>query len=434
MTEYDRIRLFLNQQGTGKFIDVTVASGLTNSSWAVPAAFLDYDRDGWLDLVVGNYLEFDPTQRCPDARGALDFCGPAGFRSTVTRFFHNITGRANSSKATPKFEDVTVSSGLARWPGKAMGIVSADFDGDHWPDIFITDDRLPNRLFLNQRNGTFVEQAIPRGLAYTGLGATASNMGIALGDVDGDGLFDVFVPHLSEENPTLWGQGPPGFFLDKTGPSGFAELAWHGTGFAAVLADFDCDGSLDLAVANGLVRRRLDQSTVRVAAGVAPFWAPYAQPAQLFLNDGRGHFRDISTANPALCGEAMVGRGLVYGDIDGDGAIDLLLTSCGGPTRLYRNMAAPRGHWLGIWAIDPASGGRGAYGAEVFVQTARHRYWRLVQSDCGYCSSNDPRAHFGLGAETMVESIQILWPDGTQEQFPGCAADQYLSLAKGSNQ
>ena len=431
IAEFDRLRLFLNRGG-GHFADVTLAAGLTNSSWAVPVAFLDYDRDGWLDLVVGNYLEVDPTVRCTDLKGEPDFCGPHRFPATVTRLFHNVSGRPGAERGGVRFEDVTVPSGLARWPGKAMGIVCADFDGDHWPDIFVTDDGLPNRLFLNQRNGTFSEQALARGLAYTGMGRPASNMGIALGDVDGDGLFDLFVPHLSEENHTLWNQGPRGVFQDKTALAGLMELAWHGTGFAPVLADFDADGHLDLAVANGLVRRRQGPPRARLIPGLAPFWAPYAEPNQLFANDGQGHFREISDANPAFCGEAMVGRGLVCADLDNDGALDLLVTGIAGPARLYHNTARPRGHWLMIRALDPAHGPRDAYGAEITVQAGARRWWRLIQPAYSYCSSNDPRAHFGLGATASVDSIHVVWPDGTEETFPGGAVDRFLVLQQGT--
>jgi hypothetical protein len=433
MTEYDRIRLFLNLGG-GKFKDVTAAAGLTNRHWSVPAAFVDYDRDGWLDLVVGNYLDFDPTQRCPDAKGQPDFCGPHGFRSTITRLFHN---RGAKAGAGPRFEDVTVSSGFARAPGKAMQIVGADFDGDHWPDVFITDDGLPNRLFVNQRDGTFKEEAVTRGLAHTGMGATAANMGIALGDVDNDGLFDLFVPHLTEESHTLWRQGPRGLFQDHTARAGLLGLTWHGTGFGAVLADFDCDGAPDLAVANGLVRRSADRRSLgqvapKLASAIAPFWKPYAEPSQLFANDGLGRFREISATNPSLCGEALVGRGLVCGDLDNDGALDLLVTGIAGPARVLRNVVSPRGHWLGLRALDPVLGGRDAYGAEITIRAGGRSWWRLVQPAYSYASSNDPRVHCGLGDVAVVDEILVRWPDGVEERFAGGAANRYQTLRRAS--
>ena len=429
ITEYDRVRLFLNE-GQGRFTDITAATGITNANWSVPAAFFDFDRDGWLDLVIGNYLDVDPTQQCPDARGQLEFCGPHGFHATLTRLYRNL-GAGRPPGASPRFEDVTVSSGLASAPGKAMQIVCADFDGDRWPDIFITDDGRPNRLLINQRNGTFKEEAVARGVAYTGLGGTAANMGIAIGDTDGDGWFDLFVPHLGEENHTLWRQGPRGLFQDFTGPSGLLSTPWHGTGFGAVFADFNHDGALDLAVANGRIRRRATKTPPKLAPGVPPFWAAYAEPAQLFANAGAGRFREISSANSAFCGEARVGRGLVAGDFDNDGGTDLLLIGLASPARLLRNTAAPRGHWLGVRAIDPALGGRDAYGAEVILAAGGRRVWRLVQPAYSYASSNDPRVQFGLGKVSAVDSIRVRWPDGVEENFPGGAVDRYVTLRRG---
>jgi len=426
------VRLFHNQRGTGRFRDITAEAGITNALWAVPVAFLDYDRDGWLDLIIGNYLEFDPSKRCYSG-DQLDFCGPGPHRPTVSKLYRNVTARAPGRG--PRFEDVTVPSGLARWSGKAMGIVCADFDGDRWPDIMITDDALPNRLFVNQRNGTFNEQAVRRGLAFTGLGGTASNMGIALGDVNEDGLFDVFVPHLTEENHTLWIQGPPGFFEDRTAQHGLMAGAWHGTGFAPMLADFDNNGTLDLLTVNGAVNlAKTRQRPGTIAPDVPPFWAPYAHLNQLFCNENRGRFRDISAANPALCGLARVGRGLACGDLDNDGGLDLLISYISGPAQLLRNVAPARGHWIGIRAVDPAHGGRDAIGAEITVRAGTNTFWRLVQPCYSYCSSNDPRQHFGLGTATRIESIRIIWPDGAEETFPGPAVDQYVTLRKGAGQ
>jgi hypothetical protein len=430
ITEYDGVRLFLNA-GQGKFTDVTTAAGITNAHWSVPAAFFDYDRDGWLDLVIGNYLDLDPTQKCPDAKGQPDFCGPHGFHHTTTRLYRNL-GASLPPGSPPSFADVTVASGLARAPGKAMQIVCADFDGDRWPDIFITDDGLPNRLFINQRNGAFKEEAVARGVGYTGLGGVAANMGIAIGDTDGDGWFDLFVPHLGEENHTLWKQGPRGLFQDSTGPAGLLSMPWHGTGFGAVFADFNHDGAVDLAVANGRIRRRATKIQPKLAPGVAPFWSAYAEPTQLLANNGDGRFREISSMNSALCGEALVGRGLAVGDFDNDGAPDLLLIGLASPARLLRNTAAPRGHWLGVRAIDPALGGRDAYGAEVIVEAGGRRAWRLVQPAYSYASSNDPRVQFGLGKVSAVDLIRVRWPDGVEETFPGGAADRYITVRRGA--
>jgi hypothetical protein len=424
LTEYGGVRLFLNQSA-GKFTDITASAGIDNPRWATSAAFFDYDRDGWLDLVVGNYLDYDPTQKCTDAKGAPEFCGPHGFSGLVTRLFHNLR-----SPSTTRFEDVTVSSGLARSPGPALGVFCADFDGNRWPDLFIADDGKPNRLFINQRNGTFTEEAGSRGVAFNAMGQTAGNMGIAFGDVDGNGLFDLFVTHLAEEYHALWSQQPRGFFQDRMAMAGLTRQAWRGTGFGAVFADFDHDGDPDLAFVNGLVKRGKDRPPL--APGVNPFWAPYAQSSQIFANDGKGNFHDVSPSNPALCGQAIVGRGLACGDLDNDGSVDLLTTSTGGPAQVFRNIAPNRGHWLVVRAIDPTLGGRDAYGAEVVVEAAGRQWWRLVNPAFSYLSSNDPRVHVGLGPESKVDSIRVLWPDGGEEVFAGVSANQLLVLRKGT--
>jgi hypothetical protein len=216
-------------------------------------------------------------------------------QGTATRLFHN---RGPAGQNGTRFEDVTVSSLIAQKTGSSLGVFCADFNGDHWPDLFITDDGQPNRLYINQRNGTFTEEAALRGIAYNALGCTAANMGIAFGDVDGDGLFDIFVTHLVWEQHALWKQGPRGLFQDLTAAMGLASLRWRGTAFGTVLADFDHDGALDLAVVNGMIKRGNDPGPF--LPGMLPFWHPYAQRRHLFVNDGQGRFRDIAEANPAF--------------------------------------------------------------------------------------------------------------------------------------
>src|SRR5688572_23304404 len=416
VTEYGAVRLFQNL-GAGKFREVSKEAGLDNPRWAAPASFLDFDRDGWLDLVVGNYVDYDPTYICHDIQGWQDFCAPQAFAGTVTRLWRNVTAIPG---ATPRLEDRTEVSGFTRVPGVALGLVCADFDGDGWPDVFCADDGRPNRLFLNRRNGTFAEEATQRGLAFNAMGATAANMGVAFGDVDGDGMGDLFVTHLSEEFHSLWKQGPRGLFSDQVATAGLQQQSWRGTGFGTVIADFNCDGSPDLAFVNGLVRRMTPGHTP-VASGVDPWWSRYAQKAQIFGNDGFGRFRDLSLSNPALCGEAMVGRSLAVGDLDGDGAPDLVACNVGGPTRVLRNVAPDRGHWLRVRAIDPARGGRDAIGAEVVVIAGGKRNWAVLQPATSYLVSHDPVLHFGLGKATTIDSLEVLWPDGKKETFPGGA-------------
>jgi hypothetical protein len=421
VTQYGGVRLFLNLGG-GKFRDVTREAGLNNPTWGTSAAFVDYDRDGWLDLVVVNYLDYDPTWPCAGAQGKPDYCHPQTFGGRVARLFHNRGGQG----APPRFEDVTESSGLARQPGRGLGVVCADFDGDGWPDIFIANDGEANHLWLNQRDGTFREQAVQRNVAYDGMGHAGAGMGIALGDVYGDGLFALYVTHLTEEANTLWRQGPRGHFQDRTVAAGLGGTVARGTGFGTLLADFDNDGALDLAVVNG----RVSSAAAVNDWSLGPFWSRYAEHNQLFHNDGRGRFRDVSVHNAPFCGPVNVARGLAQGDIDGDGGIDLLVTTVGGPARLFRNVAPGRGHWLQVRAFDPALR-RDALGSEVRVRAGGRTWVRWLHPAESYLCSSEPRAHFGLGSSDQVEAIEVLWPDGGREEFPGGAADRRVELRKG---
>jgi hypothetical protein len=426
VTEYGATRLFQNLGG-GKFQEITREAGIDNPRWAAPASFIDYDRDGWLDLVVGNYVDYDPTQLCHDVQGVQDFCAPTAFGSTATRLWRNATKQPGGA---PRFEDRSEASGLFRSPGVALGLVCADFNGDGWPDIFCADDGRPNRLFINQRNGTFTEEAVQRGLAFNAMGATAANMGTAFADVDGDGLGDVFVTHLAEEYHSLYKQGPRGLFLDQIGTSGLQSQSWRGTGFGTVFADFNSDGAPDLASANGLVRRIFKNQTP-IAPGVESWWSRYAQKSQLFINEGGGKFRDLSPVQPAFCGDAMIGRSLAVGDLNNDGAPDLILCSVGGPARVLRNIVPNRGHWIKLRLLLPLHGNRDAIGAELIVTAGGKKHWAVLQPATSYLVSHDPALHFGLGAAASVDSIEVLWPDGAKETFNGGAADKLFVLKKG---
>ncbi len=422
LTEYGGIRLFQNQ-GKGKFTDITRAAGLDNPQWGTSTCFVDYDRDGWLDLVVANYVEYDPTKVCSHGGGAPDFCHPRNFTGSVTRLFHN------RGSTPPSFVDVTLKAGLVQAPGRGLGVLAADFDGDGWPDILVANDAQSNHLWINQRNGTFKEEAAQRGLAYNALGQPQGNMGIACGEVDDSGRFAVFITHLTEETNTLWKQEPRGLFRDSTAAAGLAASHWRATGFGTVLADFDNDGALDLAVVNGRVARSpapLDTSPQELGS----FWRRYAERNQLFVGDGKGFFHDISPQQPALCGRAAVSRALAVGDLDNDGGLDLLATTVAGPACLYRNVVPSRGHWLIVRAIDSPRK-RDAYGAEITVLAGRHRRRGWINPGFSYLCSNDPRAHFGLGSAAAVESIEVLWPDGVRERFAGRNTDQVVVLRKG---
>jgi hypothetical protein len=419
-TQYGGIKLFLNDGG-GTFRDATRKAGLDNPAWATSAAFLDYDRDGRLDLVVANYVDYTPDWVCTSPDGRLDYCAPKVFSGRASRLFHNVSPPGSREV---RFEDVTLASGLGRRPGPGLGVHCADFDGDGWIDILIANDGKSNHLWINQHNGTFTEQAARRGLACNSLGIVQANMGIALGDVNGDGLFDVFITHLTSETHGLWMQDPRGVFLDRVGATGVVTGHWRGTGFGVVLADFDHDGALDLAIANG----RVSRADTPGDPALGPHWSPYGERNQLFAGDGKGHFRDLSLDNPALCGKANVARGLAWGDVNNDGALDLLVTTAGGRARLYLNRTPNRGHWLMVRARDPRHH-RDAYGAEVRIKAGGSSWQRLVNPGDSYLCSSDPRVHFGLGTAQRLESLQVRWPEdraGRWEEFVLTEADHQV--------
>jgi enediyne biosynthesis protein E4 len=426
VTQANGVRLFLNLGGM-KFADVTAEAGLANPAWGTAAAFLDYDRDGWLDIFVVNYVDYDPNWPCLAPSGERDYCAPAVFRGTASRLFRNRGGALEKGRRVA-FDDVSASSRVGEKPAPGLGVAVADFDGDGWPDIFVANDGQPNHLWMNQHDGTFKEEALSRGAARTAAGHAYAGMGVALGDVDNDGLLDLYVTHLTGETNTLWKQGPPGQFRDRSTEWGLTATRRRATGFGTVMADFDNDGFLDIAVANGRVAR---EPVPRKKPGVAAHWEPYAERNQLFANTGGGAFRDVSHNNPALCGQFTVARGLACGDIDGDGAPDLLVNAIGEKARLLRNVAPNRGHWVSVRAFDPRLN-RDTIGAAIAVRAGGVRRVRVIGAGDGFLSAGPLAAHFGLGSAAAIEGYEVAWPDGTRETFSGGPADRRVELRKGS--
>ena len=419
VTQYGGVKLLLNNKD-GTFKDVTKEAGLDVPGWPTSAAFFDYDQDGWLDLVVARYVDYDRTWPCGGASGKPDYCAPKVFKGTVAMLFHNLGKQPDGGV---RFEDVTVKSGLGRAPAPGLGVVCADFDGDGLPDIFVANDGQPNHLWINHPDHVFTEEAVKRGVARNAMGAAEANMGIALGDVDGDLLGDLFVTHLTNETNTLWKQGPPGAFRDETTFTQLGRPRWHATGFGVVMGDFDNGGALDVAVVNGRVVRGPPADN----PDLAPFWRPYAERNQLFANDGGGRFKDVSTDNAPFCQAPRVTRGLAVGDVFNDGSLALLTSAAGGRARLYRNVA-DRGHWYEVRALEEHH--RDAYGAEIVVRAGGRRQVRWINPAGSFLCSNDPRAHFGLGKAKAVDEITVLWPDGYKETFDGGPADQLRELSE----
>jgi hypothetical protein len=436
--------LFENN-GSGEFTDVSRAAGIDNPEYSTGAAFFDYDRDGWLDLIVVNYVSdplHDLSVGCgfPDHR--VSYCGPLKFEPTIDRLYHN-EGLHNDESGTAhvRFRDVTVESGLAASNSNGFCAICLDCNRDGWPDIFIANDMRPNRLWINQRNGTFVEEAIPRGVAFSGGGRPQAGMGAALGDFDSDGDFDLVSTHMQTEYTALYENDGAGVFQDSSTRSQIVTPTAPHTGWGVAAVDFDHDGQLDLAIANGLVVPcRLnfpphgEEEFILRAESIsdtAAFWRDYYDRNVLLLNEGRGRFGDASSLAGDFVGIVGSARALICGDFDDDGDIDFVVTSCGGRARLFRNDVPKRGHWLQVRAIDPALG-REALGAEIEVATAERRFLGIVQPAGSYLSSHDSRAHFGLGGAERYQQIVVQWADGFREMFAEGLTDRFLTLHRGS--
>ncbi|MBY0231172.1 MAG: CRTAC1 family protein, partial [Gemmataceae bacterium] len=368
----------------------------------------------------------------PDGR--KDYCAPKTFKGTASKLFRNLGTKAGKKAGTapmPEFKDVSDEARVLK-PGPGLGVIAADFTGDGWPDIFVANDGLPNHLWVNQRNGTFKEEAATRGVAVNAMGVAEANMGIGWGDLDGDGLPDVFVTHLDNETNTVWKQGPVGFFKDWTVKAKMHRPRWRATGFGTVLADFDNDGHLDAAIVNGAVTKAKSDPE----SPLGPFWSQYAQRNQVFANDGTGRFKDVSPSTPDFCGYGNVGRTLAMGDLDNSGSVWLVAVQIAGPLKVLRNTAPDKGGWLRVRCLLPLAGGktRDALGADVWVKHGKRTQTRTIQTNGGYLTSNDPRAHFGLGDAKKADSVEVRWPDGKRERFAGREANGELVLVQGKGE
>jgi enediyne biosynthesis protein E4 len=410
-------QMYLNK-GDGTFVDVTRNTATDDPRWSTSAAFVDYDRDGWLDLMVVNYADFSPdnSPTCYAQTSARDYCTPKVFRAPGNRLFHN--------RRDGTFEDVTVSAGLANEFGHGLGIVTADFDDDGWVDIYVANDGDPNQLWLNQKNGTFKNEALLAGAAVNRDGKAEAGMGVDAGDFDGNGTDDIFVTHLMEETNTLFSNLGKAIFEDRTRESGLGMPGRRFTGFGTLFFDYDNDSWLDLLVVNGAV-----QLLPELMRKGDPY--PLGQPNQLFRNTGKGSFIEVVEQAGLDFRLLEVSRGAAFGDIDNDGDTDVLVTNNNGPVRLLLNEVGNRNHWLGLRLVS--KNGRDMLGARAeIVITKNHSFLRRSRTDGSYLSANDPRVLVGLGRVAQIDAVRVYWPSGDVDEWKAPLVDRYITLKEGT--
>jgi hypothetical protein len=405
---FDECHLYRNIGGK-RFEDVTSQLGIRNTRWSIAAGWFDYDRDGLLDLFVVNYVKWSPAlnPRCTDPSGKyIVYCNPEKFAGTANSLYRNLGGG--------RFEDVSVPSGIAKSIGKGMSLAIADYDRDGYPDVFVTNDILPNFLFHNLKNGRFEEVAFEAGVALPDNGSAISGMGADFRDYDNDGRPDIVFTALQGQTFPLFKNLGSGQFQEVTGRSGLARLTSVLSGWGVALGDFDNDGWKDLLTANSHVT-----DNIELFSGDR-----YKLPNRLFQNR-HGTFADNSNeAGPAFQ-IPRAHRGLVVADFDNDGALDAVVSVLGEKPEFWRNAARASGHWLELKLIDSV-GNRDAIGAVVHLANQ----WNEMTSAAGYASSSLAPVHFGLGETTIVPRIEITWPDGTVQTLSNVKADQRITVKR----
>jgi hypothetical protein len=398
--------LFQNT-GKGKFVDVTKSSGLGGrQAFSTSALWFDFDRDGLLDLFVCNYVKWSAEH---DVFCSLDgkhksYCTPEAYRGETCWLFHN---RGNGT-----FEDVTATSGIFESSSKSLGVAMLDYDRDGWPDLLVANDTQPNKLYRNQRNGTFKDAAVEAGLAFSAEGKARAGMGVDAADFDNSGVTGVAITNFDNEMIGLYRASGNGNYSDVATQSGVGVASKDKLGFGCAFLDADLDGALDLAVANG----HIDETVRNIHGNVG-----YAQPPQLFLNDGKGKFHDVAAEAGGGFSRPKVGRGLAYGDFDRDGDLDLLITTNNGPAYLYRNDQLAGNKSIRIQLVGTKSN-RDAIGASVQVTAGGVRQTRMVKGGSSYLSQSELPLTFGLEKQDRIDQLQIQWPSGASEEYKNLAA------------
>lgn len=389
--------VFYRNNGDGTFTDISQQSGLANPNWSLSAVWFDYDNDGDLDVYVANYLQYD-SGKFRSYYAAAGYPGPLSYSGQPDALYRN--------NGDGTFTDVTKQAGIYRPNGRAMSATAADLNNDGLLDIYVPNDAMENYFFRNKGDGTFEEEGLAMGLAFGEGGQGVSSMGPAIGDVDRDGWLDVYIPDMGYGCLLM---NRKDYFEDRTAPSGLAVVCGQYTGWGGILFDYDCDGYLDVFIANGDAHHEYPEEDV------------------LMRNDGAGKFVDVAKISGEYFKQKYVGRGATYGDYDNDGDLDLLVVNLNDRARLLRNDGGNRNNWLIINPKLP-NGKTDAVGARVTVTTGSLIQIQDMIPVKGYLSQPDPRCHFGLGTAGQADVVEIRWPDKRTTRLTNVKANQILTV------
>ena len=416
VTGYGSAILYHNN-GNGTFTDVTAKAGVADEGqWSTSAGWFDYDKDGYLDLVVTNYLDWSPKNNiwCGEKKpGYRSYCNPNNYKGQKTKLYHN--------NHDGTFADVSMKSGVGIPESKGMGVVLADFNDDGWPDIAIANDTWPNFLFQNNHDGTFTDVSLISGLAASEDGHYEAGMGIDAADVDGDGLLDVYITHLDFELNRLYHNNGDATFTDTTYSSGIGNKAMLLSGVAAKFIDYDNDGWPDIVQANGAMVDNVSLYHSLVS---------YKEPLLMFHNLGNGHFEKSSDALGPDFIRPVAARGLATADFFNDGAVGIAVNCRGDAPELLRNDGATANHWVEILLIGVKSN-RDGIGSVVKLTSGNRVRIDQAKGGTSYMSSSDPRMHFGLGKRTKIDSLVITWPSGQIDRLTNLPIDSIIAVKEG---